>query len=76
MTPAGIGVREGILVTVLQVSMPLELAILLSLVARVWTTIVDLVVVGGVLAYDYLSGQRMLQAALRGEVQPAPLDRA
>jgi hypothetical protein len=68
VTPAGIGVREGILVTVLHVAMPLEVAIVVSLVARIWTTVVDLLVVGGVLAYDYVSGERMLQAALRGDV--------
>lgn len=70
VTPAGIGVREGILVTILHVSMPLELAILISLVARIWTTVADLLVVGGVLAFDYLSGERMLQAALRGDRAP------
>ena len=66
VTPAGIGVREGIVVAILQITMPIELAILISLVARVWTTVVDLVLVGGVLAFDYLSGERMLMAALRG----------
>jgi hypothetical protein len=71
ITPAGIGVREGIVVAVLQVSMPLELAIVVSLVARVWATVVDLLVVGGVLLYDYLSGERMLWSALRGDA-PEP----
>lgn len=67
VTPAGIGVREGVIVAVLQITMPLELAILVSLVARVWATAVDLLIVGGVLAFDYLSGERMLAAALRGK---------
>ena len=66
VTPAGIGVREGVIVAVLQITMPLELAILISLVARVWATVVDLLIVGGVLAFDYFSGERMLAAALRG----------
>ena len=62
----GIGVREGVLVGVLQFTMPIELAILISLVARAWATIVDLLLVVGCFAYDYLSGDRILGAALRG----------
>jgi len=64
--PAGLGVREGILVAVLQTSMPVELAVMVSLVARVWATAIDLLLVGGCFAYDYASGERMLLAALRG----------
>lgn len=64
--PAGIGVREGVLVGVLQFTMPIELAILISLVARAWATIVDLLLVVGCFAYDYISGDRILGAALRG----------
>ena len=67
VTPAGIGVREGVVVAVLQITMPLELAVLISLVARVWATVIDLVIVGGVLGYDYVSGERLLANALRGD---------
>lgn len=74
--PAGIGVREGILVGVLQFTMPVELAVLISLVARVWATVVDLLLVGGCFAYDYASGDRILIGALRGarsgEVEASP----
>lgn len=81
LVPAGIGVREGVLVGLLQVAMPLELAILVSLVARVWATVVDALVVGGCFAVDYLSGDRILLAAIRrgwrveaGEASPEAID--
>ncbi len=81
LVPAGIGVREGVLVGLLQVAMPLELAILVSLVARVWATVVDVVVVGGCFAVDYVSGDRILLAAIRrgwgveaGEASPEAID--
>jgi uncharacterized membrane protein YbhN (UPF0104 family) len=64
--PAGIGVREGFMVGLLQFTMPLEVAILVSLVARAWATIVDLLLVVGCFVYDYVSGDRILGAALRG----------
>ncbi|MCH8064347.1 MAG: flippase-like domain-containing protein [Chloroflexi bacterium] len=64
--PAGIGVREGILVVVLQTTMPVELAILVSLVARVWATVIDLLLIAGCFFYDQLSGERLLINALRG----------
>ena len=67
VTPAGFGVREGVVVAVLQITMPLELAVLISLVARVWATVIDLVIVVAVLAYDYVSGERLLANALRGD---------
>ncbi len=66
VTPAGVGVREGVVVAVLQITMPLELAVLISVVARVWATAIDLLIVFVVLAYDYLSGERLLPTALRG----------
>jgi len=41
--PSGLGVREGIMVLLLQAVMPLEVAILTSILARLWTVIGDLV---------------------------------
>jgi uncharacterized membrane protein YbhN (UPF0104 family) len=41
--PAGAGVREGFLVVLLQPTMSHESALMLALVARVWTTAVELV---------------------------------
>lgn len=64
--PAGIGVREGVLVAILQTTMPLELAVFVSVTARVWATVIDVAVVAGCFAYDYISGERMLLAAFRG----------
>ena len=64
--PAGIGVREGILVAVLQTTMPIEVAILVSLIARVWATVIDLILIAGCFIYDQLSGERLLINALRG----------
>lgn len=64
--PAGLGVREGLLVGVLQFTMPIELAVVISLVARVWATVVDLLLIGGCFLYDYVSGDRLLTAAIRG----------
>lgn len=64
--PAGLGVREGVLVAVLQLTMPVEVAILISLAARVWATAVDLLLLGGCFGYDHLSGERLLLNAIRG----------
>lgn len=69
--PAGLGVREGILVAVLQTTMPVEMAALVSLVARVWAVAVDLLVVGGSFAFDYVSGERLLLSALAGRTEAA-----
>lgn len=73
--PAGLGVREGVTVAVLQLTMPVELAVLVSLASRVWATIIDLLVVGVSFAQDYVSGHRILFAALRqGQPVGAALD--
>ncbi len=40
--PAGLGVREGVIVLLLQAYMPLEIVILISILSRLWTTIADL----------------------------------
>ena len=64
--PAGIGVREGVLVAVLQTTMPVELAIFVALVARVLATVVDLLLIAGCFIYDQLSGERLLISAFRG----------
>ncbi len=70
--PAGIGVREGVIVAILQTTMPLELAVFISVAARVWATVIDMVIVGGSFAYDYLSGERLLLSALRGSAEEDP----
>ena len=70
--PAGIGVREGVIVAILQTTMPVELAVFVSVAARVWATAIDVVLVGGCFAYDYLSGERLLLSALRGPAEGDP----
>jgi uncharacterized membrane protein YbhN (UPF0104 family) len=70
LTPAGIGVREGVIVGVLQFTMPFELAVLISLVARIWATVVDLLLLAGCFIYDFSSGDRLLLSAIRGTREP------
>ncbi|GAI36761.1 unnamed protein product, partial [marine sediment metagenome] len=45
--PSGLGIREGVLVLFLQFYFPLNIAILISLLARVWTILGDLFLAGG-----------------------------
>jgi len=42
ITPGGIGIREGILAGLLSLYMPLPMAIIISLVARIWTILTEL----------------------------------
>lgn len=42
--PAGLGVREGIIVLLLQAYMPLEIVIFISILSRLWVTITDLII--------------------------------
>lgn len=41
--PSGLGVREGILAGFLQLYFPLSLAVLISLVARIWATVPEII---------------------------------
>lgn len=43
--PSGIGVREGILVAGLQLVMPVEYAVIISIVSRLWMTVSELVLI-------------------------------
>jgi hypothetical protein len=78
ITPAGLGVREGVLVGILQFTMPADLAVLVTVVARVWATVVDLSLVALCFGFDYVSGDRLIFAAFRpgaeidAQVAPAP----
>lgn len=69
--PAGIGVREGIVAAILQTTMPVELAILISLVARLWATAIDVVVVAGGVVYDAFCSDRLFVRVLRGRGEGA-----
>ena len=39
IAPSGIGVREGIIAGLLSIFMPLPIAIIISIIARIWTTV-------------------------------------
>lgn len=64
--PSGLGVREGLLVVFLSSLMPVPVAILVSLVARVWFTAVELAVAG----VAYLLGGRSI-----GDITTTPAHR-
>ncbi len=49
--PSGLGVREGVMATLLKSYFPFSIAILISLLARVWTTVNE--VLFAVLAYTF-----------------------
>ena len=50
--PAGLGVREGVLVLILQFYFPASIAILISLLARVWLSLIELFLFGSVCLYS------------------------
>jgi len=47
--PGGIGVREGVLAALLSLYMPLPIAIIISLVSRIWSIAMEFMLVGAVL---------------------------
>ncbi len=53
-SPSGIGVREGILVLGLQVLMDTNYCMIISIVARLWSEIIELVLIGGWFLIDRL----------------------
>lgn len=44
-TPSGIGVREGIMVLGLSLVMPAEMAVIISIVSRLWATVAELILI-------------------------------
>jgi len=50
--PSGIGVREGVLVMFLQFYFPVSIAILISLIARIWVTIGEVIILFFVYLYS------------------------
>lgn len=44
--PSGLGVREGVTVGILQLFLPVSVAILIAMIARLWTTLTELLVLG------------------------------
>lgn len=65
--PGGLGVREGVYAALLALYIPTTIAVATSVLARVWSTAVELAVAGGLLARFGLTD-------LRGGVPPEPHD--
>lgn len=54
-TPGGLGVREGILVILLTAILPYSISVIIALLARIWTTITEVLSVGLVFIYAKLN---------------------
>ena len=52
--PGGLGIREGLLVALLSLSLPLGVAVVVALTSRVWTITLELLVFGGALVHSKL----------------------
>ncbi|MDX1661693.1 MAG: lysylphosphatidylglycerol synthase transmembrane domain-containing protein [Gemmatimonadota bacterium] len=65
--PGGLGVREGVYAGLLALYIPLTIAVATSVLARVWSTAVELAIAGGLLA-------RYGLADLRAGAPPEPRD--
>lgn len=50
--PDGLGAREGVLVLILQYYFPIGIAVLLSVIARIWFSLAELVLLAGFYAYS------------------------
>jgi len=51
IVPAGLGVRESILALLLVSYMPMDQAVLISLITRLWSTVADSYVLAAVLVF-------------------------
>jgi uncharacterized membrane protein YbhN (UPF0104 family) len=56
--PAGLGVREGVLVFTLSMIFPSAIAAIISLISRLWMTICELIVLLIVFVTSYLKNRR------------------
>ena len=52
LTPGGLGVREGVLVFLLQFHVPVQFATLLAILTRIWVSIIELICVGVAYRFD------------------------
>ena len=50
--PSGLGVKEGTLTVFLQVYFPLSIAVVISLIARIWTTLGEIIIFSAVYLYS------------------------
>ena len=56
--PSGLGVREGVLVYLLSAIMPGSVAIVLSILTRLWMTFIEIGLIGVVYLIDKIKGER------------------
>ena len=56
--PAGLGVKEGILVLILQLYIPLSIAVLISFMARIWVSLVEIILISGAYLYSKIKNWR------------------
>lgn len=56
--PGGLGVREGVLAALLKLHYPISIAILITLMARIWLVAAEAVIAGIVYIYEYFFTQR------------------
>lgn len=59
--PSGIGVREGLLVAGLSVVMPVEYAVIISIVSRLWITVSELTLIGIAFIVNKVKGWKQKQ---------------
>jgi uncharacterized membrane protein YbhN (UPF0104 family) len=52
--PSGLGVREGVLVSLLSVVMPAPVAVVIAVLTRLWMTFVEIGMIGVVYLIDYV----------------------
>jgi len=64
--PAGLGAREGTIAGTLAPVIGVHHAAVVALFSRVWLTAVDLMLAGGALLVDYVSGDRLLSKVIAG----------
>jgi uncharacterized membrane protein YbhN (UPF0104 family) len=64
--PSGLGVREGILIFMLSQIMPVEVAIIISVSARLWFTATELVSIGVASAVRHPRVRESVTSASRG----------
>jgi uncharacterized membrane protein YbhN (UPF0104 family) len=63
IAPSGIGVREGIMVLGLSLIMPNQMAVIISIVSRLWVTVSELLVIFAAFVVDQVKKFRKKQAA-------------
>jgi uncharacterized membrane protein YbhN (UPF0104 family) len=78
IAPAGLGVRDGVLVTLLSARIPLEFAALAAVFLRALSLVADLALAGAALITDVVASQHVASGAfsLRTPADPAAVEHA